>query len=55
MAINGGLHYGEEMGREKGEVVAVSGEGEAGGRGMVRAGARVAVARRGHQAAIARL
>jgi hypothetical protein len=27
MAINGGLHYGEEMGREKGEVVAVSGAG----------------------------
>ena len=28
MAINGGLHYGEEMGREKEEVTAVSGAGE---------------------------
>jgi hypothetical protein len=29
MAINGGLHYGEEMGRDKEEVAAVSGAGEA--------------------------
>jgi hypothetical protein len=31
MAINGGLHYGEEMGREKEEVAAVSVAGEAEG------------------------
>jgi hypothetical protein len=31
MAINGGLHYGEEMGREKEEVTAVLGAGEAEG------------------------
>jgi hypothetical protein len=29
MAINGGLHYGKEMGREEEEVAAVSGAGEA--------------------------
>jgi hypothetical protein len=31
MVINGGLHYGEEMGREKVEVAAVSGAWEAEG------------------------
>jgi hypothetical protein len=40
MAINGGLHYGEEMGREKEEVAVVSDAGEAEGRGPVRPGAR---------------
>jgi hypothetical protein len=31
MAINGGLHYGEEMGREKEEAAAISGAREAKG------------------------